>query len=480
MLSKLSFFSVLIFSFFSFTSSAGGGGGGCSAISNISCATATTLTPGDPCVVGSSCSGGATGAGSCLYTGECAWYEFTATASSMYINIAHTGGGCHMSSAVYEQSGGSCSMTEISCQSGTPLDDVHSFTTLSVGTTYYIEICYGAGGPCGNAVDYCIEVGEPDPPCDDCSIPCGTAEGYATAPAVQDVVDDCQTSAFVPELAAGSTNTFCYTFTAGSASVDFNVIITSTCGAGNVTNFSWELDNYPCSGGLLQSGDLSNLTFFPLIVGNSYVFCYTFDVPAGCTHSQHCPFFVGALPLLPIELSEFNAEAIEDGTVMLNWITESESANDYFTIERTRNGITFEEVAVVDGAGTTNEQSSYRLIDLNPFKGISYYRLKQTDMNGSFEYSSLASVEVRGFINDIVVIPNPMDETGTFKFDSEANGNVELIIRNLFGKEVLRENHSVDKGLNEISLDAREFANGLYLVSIVHADEVNTVKFVKN
>ncbi|MFT5860247.1 MAG: hypothetical protein ACI865_002355 [Flavobacteriaceae bacterium] len=477
MLSKRSFFSVFIFSVFSFTSLAGGGG--CTAISNISCATATTLTPGDPCTVGSSCSGGSTGAGACLYTGECAWYEFTATAATMYINIDHTAGGCHMSSAVYEQSGGSCSMTEISCQSGTPLDDLHSFTSLSVGTTYYIEICYGAGGPCGDAVDYCIEVGEPDPPCDDCSTPCGTAEGYLTAPTVATVVADCQTSPFIPELQAGSTNTFCYTFTAGSTSVDFNVIITSNCGGGNVTNFSWELDNHPCSGGLLQSGDLSSLTFSPVVVGNDYVFCYTFDVPAGCTHSQHCPFFVGALPLLPIELSEFNAEAIEDGSVVLNWITESESDNDYFTIERTQNGILFEEVGVVPGAGTTSEESSYRLVDPNPLKGISYYRLMQTDMSGSFEYSSLVSVEVLGDLNHIVVIPNPIDETGFFKFDSKIKGSADFIIRDLFGREVLREEYAIDKGLNEISLDAREFGNGVYIVTIAYDTEIYTVKFVK-
>ena len=386
MLSKLSFFSVLILLFFSFTSLAGGGGGGggCSAISNISCATATVLTPGDPCVVGSSCSGGATGAGSCLYSGECAWYEFTATASSMYINIDHTAGGCHMSSAVYEQSGGACSMNELSCQSGAPLDDSYSFTTLSVGTTYYIEICYGAGGPCGNAVDYCIEVGEPDPPCDDCSIPCGTAEGYATTPTVQNVVDDCQTSTFVPELAAGSTNTFCYTFTAGSASVDFNVIITSNCGTGNVTNFSWELDNYPCSGGVLQSGDLSNMTFFPLIVGNSYVFCYTFDVPAGCTHSQHCPYFVGALPLLPIELSEFKGDCKR-----LYWSTASEINNDYFLIEESIDGKVWREVGKVNGVGNSIQTHNYSL-NINP-KELTYYRLSQHDFDGNNEvFKSIA------------------------------------------------------------------------------------------
>lgn len=139
----------------------------------------------------------------------------------------------------------------------------------------------GGGGGGGNQL------------CPSCENPCGDALGYATPPTVQQVVDDCDNDDFIPPLASNSLNTFCNSFTATATSVDFNVIITSDCGAGNVTNFSWQLYDITC-GAPIQTGSLASLTFSPVTPGNSYVFCYTFNVPFGCTHSLHCPYFVGA------------------------------------------------------------------------------------------------------------------------------------------------------------------------------------------
>jgi len=132
------------------------------------------------------------------------------------------------------------------------------------------------------------------PVCDTCPNPCGSAQGFATPPTIQDVINGCTTADFQPALPGGSTHTFCNSFTATNTSVNFQVIITSTCGTGNVTNFSWTLFNSPSCGAAIQTGNLSNLTFTGLTLGNSYVFCYTFTVPFTCTHSRHCPYFVGA------------------------------------------------------------------------------------------------------------------------------------------------------------------------------------------
>ena len=154
---------------------------------NPDCITALTLTVGGACVNGTTCGGAAETASTCLYAGsECSWYEFTATATNMYVQIEVTStSGCHISSNVYEATA-PCVGTEISCLSGAPLDDVHSLTGLTVGTTYYVQICYSPGGPCGRngSAEYCISVGEPDPPCDLCSTPCGTAQGFTSAPTV--------------------------------------------------------------------------------------------------------------------------------------------------------------------------------------------------------------------------------------------------------------------------------------------------------
>lgn len=88
---------------------------------------------------------------------------------------------------------------------------------------------------------------------------------------------------------------------------------------------------------------------------------------------------------LPIELAYFNAVPKGD-EVEIEWKTSQESNNDFFTIEKTRDAEQYHEVAVVPGAGTVNRSRTYRIADADPWTGISYYRLKQTDLDGTTRY----------------------------------------------------------------------------------------------
>ncbi len=77
----------------------------------------------------------------------------------------------------------------------------------------------------------------------------------------------------------------------------------------------------------------------------------------------------------------------EKDVVDLFWITESENNNDYFDVERSIDGIDFKKIGTVKGAGNTDHQTQYFTMDEDPFTGVNYYRLKQVDFNGEFEYS---------------------------------------------------------------------------------------------
>ena len=455
---------------------------GCSpATTNGNCLAATTLVVGDPCVAGTTC-GGSGQLGSCLYTGsECSWYSFTATATAMFVNIEVTANnGCHISSNIIESTG-SCVGTEISCQSGTPLDDLHSLTGLTVGTVYYVQVCYSPGGPCGNggSAEYCIEVGEPDPPCNTCASPCGTALGYASSPTVQQVVDDCTTSTFSPALQPGTLHRYCNSFTATSTTVNFNVIITSNCTGGNVTSLTWDLYNDPACGAAIQSGDINGLTFSGLTVGNNYVFCYKFTVPVTCTHFQHCPYFVGAT-VLPVDLLHFGAEVIDNSIVDLNWSTATETNNDHFTVERSVDLETFEEIGYVQGMGNSTVITHYNIVDQDPFHGISYYRLKQTDHNGKFMYYNVVSVELINSFSTAAIVPNPLNGNGALTFDSGVEGIAYLKIYDVFGRVVLSEDHISTKGMNSIPLQTEFFSKGMYILSIVLGEEQKTIRFIKD
>ena len=93
---------------------------------------------------------------------------------------------------------------------------------------------------------------------------------------------------------------------------------------------------------------------------------------------------------LPIELLYFNAQC-ETSNTKLIWATASETNNDYFSVEKSHDGSTFENIGNVAGAGFSNTLLPYSLIDDNPYSDITYYRLKQTDFNGNFTYSDIIS-----------------------------------------------------------------------------------------
>ncbi|MFT5778352.1 MAG: hypothetical protein ACI837_001308 [Crocinitomicaceae bacterium] len=451
---------------------------------NTLCSAATPLTVGASCINGTTCDGGAQSASSCLYGGsECSWYSFVATGTDMFVDISVTAtDGCHISSNVYAATGGGgCIGAEISCQSGAPLDDLHALTGLTIGNTYYVQVCYSPGGPCGNGgqADYCITVGVPAPPCDVCATPCGTAGGYATNPAVATVVADCQTSPFVPELAAGSTHTFCYSFTATATSVDFNVIITSNCGGGNVTGLTWNLYNSPSCGAAVQSGTLASLTFTPVVIGNDYVFCYTFTVPGTCTHTQHCPFFVGATTPLSVSLNEFDAKVNNTNEVELDWNTSAETDNDFFTIERSANGVDFVGIENIKGAGTSTMVNTYSTVDREPITGLSYYRLKQTDFDGKFTRSDIVAVDIARPTDLLELHPNPVSGKGQLLFNSEVSGIVAINVLDLFGRVVITKTISAEKGVNSSLLDLSELKGGMYILSLNNGDNVSTLRFIK-
>ena len=98
--------------------------------------------------------------------------------------------------------------------------------------------------------------------------------------------------------------------------------------------------------------------------------------------------FGGGGNALPIELISFTSEVLGgdiNPIVLLEWITASQTNNNYFEIQRSEHGEQWKTIETIEGAGTTNTMMSYITIDDSPLKGISYYRLKQTDYDGQYE-----------------------------------------------------------------------------------------------
>lgn len=477
----------LLTTFFILVSLSVHAGGACSPVAtNTTCATATNLTVGAACINSTTCGGSAELTPSCLFAGsECSWYSFTATAANMIVTVdVTTTDGCNISSNVYSRTGACAGLTQISCLAAAPLDDIHVLSGLTIGNVYYIQVCYPIGGPCGatGKATFCIRVSLPDPICNTCAAPCGTAQGFAAPPTAATVVAGCTTSQFAPPLVSGSVNTFCYDFRATATSVDFNVIITSNCGAGNVSAFSWSLYNSTC-GGSIQTGTLASLTFTPVVVGNDYTFCYTFTVPnpppSGCTHSQHCPYFVGAT-VLPITLTSFEAQVVDNKFVNLDWVTETEINNDYFTVERSNDLEIFEVIDIVKSKnGNSNITQSYKMMDSNPIKGKSYYRLKQTDYDGTYKYSMPISISLKSTYEDISVFPNPVTGNGYLTFNSLNDDEQTVVIYDVSGRLVYHKQYNIIKGDNKLVLETSQLTKGMYFIKIADGTDGVNIKFIK-
>lgn len=138
---------------------------------------------------------------------------------------------------------------------------------------------------------------------------------------------------------------------------------------------------------------------------------------------------------LPIELLWFTAVPFNNEIVNLDWTTASETDNDYFTVERSADGRNFETVTTVDGAGNSNSLLSYKTTDEKPYSGTSYYRLKQTDMNGEAKYSDIQVVHLeKHSLLELALSPNPNNGiTLNVGLATEKQQDVQLTVYNALG-----------------------------------------------
>lgn len=182
---------------------------------------------------------------------------------------------------------------------------------------------------------------------------------------------------------------------------------------------------------------------------------------ASFAFASDCPCGIAALP---IELLSFSAEVTNDDNVLLQWATASEINNDYFTIERTKDGIAFEEVLRKKGAGNSTVTKEYSAMDNNPWSGTSYYRLKQTDFDGAFTYSEIVPVNVNPGELAVQIFPNPSDGKFLVNVESGSIGaDAGIKIYNTLGEILFQSPVKERKTMIDVSRIIRE---GIYFILI--------------
>ncbi len=178
--------------------------------------------------------------------------------------------------------------------------------------------------------------------------------------------------------------------------------------------------------------------------------------------------------LLPVELLYFEAVEAEK-KVTLNWSTAIEINNEKFEIEHSSDGRHFEKLMEVTGKGSTELMSKYSVIHEQPAFGNNYYRLKQIDFDGKYEYSEIEMVVLE--INDTRhgnFYPNPNNFGIVFlDYSAHRNSSIELSIYDVTGKYISGQRIEVAKGENLVSYNIESLPEGVYLIGV--KDEFNAV-----
>ena len=412
------------------------------------------------------------------------WFSFVATNDSAYIIRD-----ADFDSEVEAFDG--CGGTSLGCQ-----DSEGSFelTGLTVGNTYIIRVhSYSSTVPSQANAGFNICVIGPEPPtntscasmapiCSDTPIAFLAASGGSEA----DIIDPtnnygCLTNSPNP------TWFYMEIDTAGVVAIDItansDVDFALWGPYSNLTNAQAACGSLPAPIDCSYSTSATEQANTNAIAGDVYVLLVTnyadvsqsinLNSAGSNTASTNCAI------VLPITLTSFNGNNIGNKNI-LNWTTSSEINNDYFSIEDSKNSIDFNEIGRVIGAGNSNQLLTYKFEDEQPLADVTYYRLKQVDFDGQFEYSKIIAIKTAKDFT-VNIYPNPSKKDLYFDISSTKEETVTIIYTDIIGN-TFKEFVQIAKGAN--TYQANEFNNlskGIYFVRIMseNNDIIKQEKVIK-
>jgi len=191
--------------------------------------------------------------------------------------------------------------------------------------------------------------------------------------------------------------------------------------------------------------------------------------------------------VIPVELTSFTA-SVSGNDVLLNWTTATELNNSGFAIEKSVDNEIFHQVSFVPGFGTTTENRNYSFTDNSVYAGTYYYRLKQIDYDGSYEYSEVAEVEI-GVPEEFYLsqnYPNPFNPETKIEYSIAITTNVKLSIYNSIGEEIITLVNEIQQpgkyiinfSAGNLSDGKASLSSGIYFYKLIAGEFISVKKMI--
>jgi hypothetical protein len=180
----------------------------------------------------------------------------------------------------------------------------------------------------------------------------------------------------------------------------------------------------------------------------------------------------------PVELLSFEARLEGETQVRLQWITQSENENAFFTLQRSGNGIQYDAIQQIASSGN-NHGGNYQYMDSHPLPGINYYLLSQTDLDGKVQHLGVKAVTL-GSLDGITIRPNPV-QTDLLVFSLELptyfEGTLEIL--NTDGQKIVTQALSLEKGSQTLQQPLGPIPSGVYFLQLSDGRQKWSTRFIK-
>jgi hypothetical protein len=262
-----------------------------------------------------------------------------------------------------------------------------------------------------------------------------------------------------------------------------DVFVNSSVSAVGTTQLTPAYSPTGAGSAAIQSYNLVSRTFVPTTSG-----IYYFAIRGN--QSSSAPWYMAfddfSLELtpspLPTELVSFAANCEDNNTVAVNWTTASEHNSDYFIVEKSRNGSTWNELKKIGAAGNSSQLINYSVADASDINGTVYYRLSQYDIDGASKVYDIISTNCSAE-NELAMVayPNPSNGQFTVKIENALGGKYDLTITDMQGKAIEQQNIQLETGTTVVKLNPIGLKPGVYLLQLVNAGTIEKqLKLVVN